>query len=519
MKSNFLLVIYLVSAALLYPFLKYYIDSADTLQYITIAKNYSAGNFADAVNSFWSPLIAWLLVPFILLGSEPVFAFKILQVLIGVFTLKLIFYHIERSHAETFIRVALKAACIPLVLSFAFLFSTPDLLLLTLYLWLVTLLKNNRSPLLIGICGATMYYTKGFGFAFFIVAFAAAYLYKFFAGEIDKKKLALAFLKGYGMFFLLCAPWIYFISEKENKFLFSSAGSNAMNLIDPQINPNPFDDIHYPFEKGILSEPPAHAISAWLYQQQLVKTHWSPFASSKDFIHYLKTVLRNIISVGSFHFGTDSGTVLVLVLIVLFAVRKTDLKIILKENAFLLIVSITCTALYILVWTIHRYLWINDIAIIIIFSMAIQTLFQWKRWTGFAALVAFIFLVVYAPLKSIAENINAYKGMYTAAHTLKDKYHLGGNIASLTDNFPDQNHRLSHLICYYTDSRYYGMVSEHNLNELEQYKIDFVLDWNSPNAGSLIKRQQIRNEILLPELNLKIYQLNSGTEHLIPQTD
>src|SRR4051812_34230435 len=168
MKSNFLLVIYLVSAALLYPFLKYYIDSADTLQYITIAKNYSTGNFEDAVNSFWSPLITWLLVPFVLLRMEPVFAFKILQVIIGVFTLRLIFYHIESSNSAKFIRLALKAACIPLVLSFVFLFSTPDLLLLTLYLLLVTLLKNNRSPLLIGICGAAIYFAKGFGFVFFI---------------------------------------------------------------------------------------------------------------------------------------------------------------------------------------------------------------------------------------------------------------------------------------------------------------------------------------------------------------
>src|SRR5436190_23908726 len=116
MKSNFLLIIYLISAVLLYPFLKYYIDSADTLQYITIAKNYSAGNFTDAVNSFWSPLITWLLVPFVLLGTEPVFAFKILQIIIGAFTLRLIFYHIERSNSAKFIRMTLKAACIPLVL-------------------------------------------------------------------------------------------------------------------------------------------------------------------------------------------------------------------------------------------------------------------------------------------------------------------------------------------------------------------------------------------------------------------
>jgi hypothetical protein len=506
MKSNFLLVIYLVSAALLYPFLKYYIDSADTLQYITIAKNYSTGNFEDAVNSFWSPLITWLLVPFVLLRMEPVFAFKILQVIIGVFTLRLIFYHIESGNSAKFIRLALKAACIPLVLSFVFLFSTPDLLLLTLYLLLVTLLKNNRSPLLIGICGAAIYFAKGFGFVFFIVAFAAAYLYKFFMGGIQKKKLAFALFQGYGIFFLLCAPWIYIISQKENKFLFSSAGTNALNLINPKINPNPFDDIHYPFEKGILSEPPPHAISAWIYQQKLTDSEWSPFNSPGDFQHYLKTILRNIISVGSFHFGIDAGTVLVLALIVLLSVRKAGLKTIFKNNAFLLMVSIICTALYTLVWTIHRYLWINDIAIIILFSTAVQKLFQWKRWTAFVALSAFVFLVIYAPVKSIAENINAYKDIYTASHTLKDKYHFGGNIASFTDRLPDRNHRLSHLICYYTDSRYYGMVSKNNFSELESYKINFALNWNLPDT-TLREQIHVLKTIPFPEIGLTVYEL------------
>jgi hypothetical protein len=188
MKPRLLLVLYGFSAALLYPLLKYNVDSADTLQYITIAKNYSAGYFADAINSFWSPMISWLLVPFTFTTIEPVFAFKTLQIIIGLFALSLIFYHIDQTRSEKFIKAALGAACVPLVLSFAFLFSTPDLLMLTLYLWFVKLLKTNRSPLLIGICGAAMYFTKGFGFAFFVVTFAVAYLYKFFNGKLTGKE-------------------------------------------------------------------------------------------------------------------------------------------------------------------------------------------------------------------------------------------------------------------------------------------------------------------------------------------
>src|SRR5258706_5066333 len=508
-KNIFLFLFYFFSAAFLYPSLKYYIDSADTLQYITIAKNYSEGNFADAVNSFWSPLISWLLVPFIRLGSEPVFAFKVLQVIIGFFTLKLLFYFIEQSNSGKFIRIALSSACVPLVLSYAYLFSTPDLLLLTFYLWFVSLLKNKRPYLLIGICGVAIYLTKGFGFAFFIVAFAIAILYKAFEGEIEKKKIVAILVRGYGIFFLLCAPWIYFVSKKENHLVFSTAGETALNLINPKINPDPFDDIHYPFENGMLSTPPPHAISAWIYPNHLIESRWNPFVSAENFQHYLKVILRNIISVGSFHFGKDTGTILVLVLILLFAVRKADWKSKLKENAFLLITCITCTVLYTLLITIHRYLWINDVAIIILFSAAVQKLFLWKRWAGFAALTTFIFLLLYSPVKSIKENINEYKEIYTASHVLKDKYHFEGNIDSFIDRFPDMNHRLSHLVCYYTGSRYYGMAGEHNVSELEAQKINFVLSWSHPVAW-LEKNIQILKVIQLPEINLTVYQINSG---------
>ena len=515
MRAIFLLIVYLILAAFLYPLFKYYIDSADTLQYITIAKNYSEGYFPGAINSFWSPMISWLLVPFIFMRTEPVFAFKILQILIGLFTLRLIFYHIEQTHSEKFIKTILGAASVLLVLSFAFLFSTPDLLLLTLYLWFVKLLKNRRSPLLIGICGAAMYYTKGFGFAFFTVAFTAVYAYKFFTKEIGKKELASTLLKGYGIFLLLCAPWIYAISKSEHTFTISSAGSNALNIINPAINPDPFDDIHYPFEKGILYEPPPHAVSAWLYQHRLIETGWSPFASSQDFNHYLKMIWRNVLSVRSYHFGIDAGTVLVLVLILLLASRKAGLKNLLRENAFLLIACLICTLLYVLLMTIHRYLWINDIAIIILFSSAVQKLFEWKRWMGFTALTIFIFLVIYPSLKSIEESAGDGSEIYYDCKGLKDYNHITGKVISLIDNFPDRNHRLSNLVCYYTGTYYYGMAGEHNLPEIEKEKIDYVLDWRHTRDNWLEKNNMVGEVISFSGGYLTVYKLR----HLPPRRD
>jgi hypothetical protein len=319
--------------------------------------------------------------------------------------------------------------------------------------------------------------------------------------------VAIAFLQGYGIFFLLAAPWMYLISEKEKRFTISTAGSQAMNLINPEINPDPFDNIHYPFEKGILTPPPPHAISAWLYQHRLTETKWSPFHSAAGFLHYMKMISRNILSVGSFHFGRDAGTVLVLVLLLLFILRRADLKTLFKENAILLIACLTCTVLYSLLITIHRYLWINDIAIVILFSGAAQKLFFWKRWAGVAALGIFIFILFYAPVKSIAENINADKNIYAASHFLKDKYAFGGNVGSLTGEHADNNHRLSHLVCYYTGSLYYGMAGEHNIKDIEKQRIDYVLDWNHSVNSWLTKNKLSESAFTFSEPDLTVYKI------------
>ena len=45
--------------------------TTDSLSYISIAQKYARGHFHDAVNWVWSPLISWLLAPFVLIGIHP----------------------------------------------------------------------------------------------------------------------------------------------------------------------------------------------------------------------------------------------------------------------------------------------------------------------------------------------------------------------------------------------------------------------------------------------------------------
>ena len=79
-----ILIGYLAFGLFLLSIYKYHINT-DVPTYIAIAEKYATGNFHDAVNSFWSPLISWLMIPFILFGIDPLVAFKIIGLIAGVF--------------------------------------------------------------------------------------------------------------------------------------------------------------------------------------------------------------------------------------------------------------------------------------------------------------------------------------------------------------------------------------------------------------------------------------------------
>src|SRR5437868_3970442 len=85
-------ILYAVTAWIVFPYLRYYVNNPDTISYLTIAGKYATGDFAMAVNGYWSPLISWMLAfVYIWIGNE-ILAFKILQLLIGWFAL----YHFTR---------------------------------------------------------------------------------------------------------------------------------------------------------------------------------------------------------------------------------------------------------------------------------------------------------------------------------------------------------------------------------------------------------------------------------------
>ncbi len=70
MKKNisfhniFIFFLFPLTGALLIPYFQYELNP-DGISYFSIAEKYQSGNFKDAVNGMWAPLLPWTLVPFL----------------------------------------------------------------------------------------------------------------------------------------------------------------------------------------------------------------------------------------------------------------------------------------------------------------------------------------------------------------------------------------------------------------------------------------------------------------------
>ena len=169
----------------------YYKISGDELAYIDIARAYAAGNWENAINGYWSPFYSWLIMPFLIDKSSPIYAVyvsKIISILIGFFTIISVRRLSRVFKISRIVESLILFSLVPSLVLFSFLYTTPDLLLasfLILYLSIIFDPKysnNQINGVLCSLIGVTAYLTKSFAFPFFIVHFLLFNLILFFKG-------------------------------------------------------------------------------------------------------------------------------------------------------------------------------------------------------------------------------------------------------------------------------------------------------------------------------------------------
>ena len=289
------LIIYIILGIVLFRYYQYQINP-DGIDYINIAKSYISGNFNSSINDYWSPLISWLMMPFLFFSQTPLsglHASKILSLILGFFTIIGVRQLSYRFEMDEVVRTVLLFIMIPVVLYFALTVISPDLLMVCVSVYYLAIIYDLNYPnklsngVLCGILGALIFLSKSYGFPFFITSFLILNLLQYFwnSDRYRKKKVLKNFIIGFVIFLMISGIWIGLISFKDKKLTIGTSGEINHALVDPN-------------SKG-LSVLSQGIHKPGQINPYIVPKDWSPFKSWSNFKYQLSLIWSNTLKIGS----------------------------------------------------------------------------------------------------------------------------------------------------------------------------------------------------------------------------
>ena len=509
-ESNKLLIIFLSTYLLLGLFLipnYQYIINADGISYISIAQHYINGNFAQAINGYWSPLYSWLLIPFLLLSSNKVqilFFTKVLALIIGFFNIIGIYLLAGKLNFDVKLKTGILATSILLNLYFAFNFITPDLLVVCILIFYLNFLLDKKycyslsMGFLTGFTGAMAFLSKSYIFFFFLVHFILTNLYYGFKFPLRRRKIIKNFILGLTVFFLISGVWIYAISDKYDKFTIGTAGSYNYAITGPDSKGHP---MHY---EGLLKPSEDSSYSVWEDPSYLNVKSWSPFESKENFLYQLKIIWNNFIDFLNIIEIFSIFSILILFMAGFFALKSSN-NFIKDRFRILLLTILIYSGGYCLIFLENRYLWFVDVLLLLLGFLVVKTSFEQfsinKRFYNFIILIMCLSFII-SPLIGMYQSSYVGSNVPIMAENLKE---LGvkGNIAS------NDNWDYSVYLAYYLDAKYYGQTnlsSSKDLGaELRRNGINYFLIWGKSPITNISGFEEMKYN---QTDNLKVYHSN-----------
>lgn len=515
-----LLLVLLTYAAFIITTFHYERLTGDATLYLGIAEKYIRGDFSNAVNGYWGPLLSWLLIPFLYLGSSHLFAINTLDLIFGLLTIIGVWRLSFKFQINEKVKSVILLPLAPILLFFSLIQPMDFLLLCVLIFYLNTVFRKDYPDriahgALSGALGACAYFAKPYGFPFFISHFLLINACHYFGSSLpeQKKNVLRNAVTGFLIFSLLSGVWVAFISMKYQRLTFSNMGRGVFASLGPE-------SVHSTLEKGDpiffegFFEPPNETATV-IYEDPSYarKKTWSPLESPGLFKHFLANFTENIFeSLRIYDSFSRLSTAIVIAYIVLILTRPSNKFFSSGEMLYPLLTIVLYTAGYMPFHFEARYLWIVNILLLLMGGKVLHELFQtkfFKNKTVTNTLIAFFILsFVLTPAKSVIEigKKNFNKEMYLLGTELNRRYDIHGNIASnrqrVETSIHDAWHRTFRL-AYWLKSRYYGQarenISDEELEaELRKFKIDYYFFWGDPHSVPQFLtqyREMIRGEI------------------------
>jgi len=473
---------------------------SDGMQMVIIAKKYATGNFAGAINAYWSPLMSWFIALLSLFGLDGILAFKIVRILGAILGL----YVFEKLLKNFKVGFSVKVICMLLcaiAFSYYLLQEEPDLWVVTLTITYLYFLLNKKfvvskkQGILVGVVGATSYFAKAYGFPFFVSNFLLTGLLflLIYRKQIEKRKVILTNLAlGFLSFMLLSGIWVGIISTKYNQLIISSSSIYNNKVLTPKFTG--VDEISNTFNlptfSTLLFEKPHEtgALSSWEEPYFTVINEPNPkrLADKESRNYLVKNMVRNA---KSFYYDFP----LKYNLIALFFIGILSFLVgakYSKWDKFLVVVLgltfINYAGGYMLLLVQERYLWVNNMLIFIIMAILLKGIVKGSRFVKLLPAVVISLGLLLVGINSrnyIGHRMNwcfdvcSHSGMFSFIEQTEE-LSVEGRYVSYGSQRPGET-RQFYIWSYKTDMPYYGGASEmypvsQIKTELKQYDIDYL---------------------------------------------
>jgi hypothetical protein len=244
---------------------------ADAISYTVLARHWAHLNTDFLVNSYWSPLASWLMMPFAWI-SQFVWdtgwqiesgVFKLLGLVagwVGLLALDRLALQLQMPRS---IRWGLAIGWACFFTHWAMLLFLADTLSAVCVLWaLVLALRpsfgvSTGAAIGVGIWLALAWYSKAYNLVF-ALALAGILLGLSYKGWPGLRRYRKAIAQAVAVLLLLAAPWVVAVSVHEGHFSIGSTGAYNLQLMHVRSNGQSHDRL------GLLPPPDSeYSISAW----------------------------------------------------------------------------------------------------------------------------------------------------------------------------------------------------------------------------------------------------------------
>jgi len=479
--------------------------TGDATLYLSIAEKYIGGDFSNSVNGYWGPLLSWLLVPFLYLGSSHLFAINALNLIFGLLTIIGVWRLSHKFQTDEKTRGIILLPLVP-VLLFISLIEPMDFLLLFVLIFYLNVVFRKDYPdrvshgLSSGVLGACAYFAKPYGLPFFISHFLLINACHYFGSSLKehKKNVLRNTVAGFVIFSLLSGVWIALISNKYHRLTFSNMGRGVFASLGPESLHKTLEKGDPIFFEGFFEPPNETAFVIYEDPSYARKKTWSPLESPGLFKHFISNFTENIFEGFRIYESFSRLSIAIVIVYILLIFSRPFGKLFSRgEILYPLLTVMLYTIGYYPFHFEARYLWIVNILLLLMGGKVLHELFQtefFKNKTTANILIGF-FVVSFmlTPIKSVMEigKKNLNKEMYILAADLGRRYEIHGNIASNRKKTDISTHDAWHQtfrLAYWLKSRYYGQarenISDDELeSELRKYDIDYYFFWGDPNSA------------------------------------